>query len=73
MWSWEHSLVNDLDCWYVVMSALGPVPQMMQPFQVEEEITGCRCVHELQLSLLLVFLDHFVACSHKDIVLLLLI
>ena len=45
----------------------------MKPLQMEEEVTSCGDIHELQLSLLLVFLDHLVAGSNQDIVLLLLV
>ena len=40
---------------------------------MEQEVTCCGDVHELQLPLLLVFLDHLVASSNQDVVLLLLV
>ena len=66
-------LVDDLDGRALVMAALGPVPQVVQPLEMEQEVPRRRNIHELQLSLLLACLDWLVAGSSQDIVLLLLV
>ena len=55
------------------MAALGPVPQVVQPLEMEQEVPRRRDVHKLQLSLLLARLDRLVAGSSQDIVLFLLV
>ena len=46
---------------------------MMESLEMEEEVTSRSDVHELQLPLLLVFLNHLVASGNQDVILLLLV